>query len=518
MYHRLKKKTMRGCVMAGSEFQGNSLFGMLRLMATRDRTINQKTQVLDSVARFPNGSVVDRINGSNPSAGLAAGYEFMIVTELSKWAQEGVAAADEVLNGALKCVPYLPGTVIIIESTADGVGNEYHRRYQQAITFDELKAGKEGYVKIFTPWFEFRDHVKEPSTENIRSIDDLTQDEKDLSAKYQLTLEQVAWMRYAVKELCGGDFEDFKENYPFNDIECFLLTGRKAFSAKGLEKMKEQLPAHPPMLGNIDYRRGSKNSVVWRSSSPQDCRVVLIEQPKDGLKYLISVDPMTGASQTGSEDPDNHSVIVWRSGYFERARWIPPRTIGMLVDDWELWTRERKFVLQWDIDILAEQVWRLSLYFGNCVIVPEMNMDRGLVELLKVKNANLYIRKLWNKREQVESNAYGWVTDKETRGMLISELGKGIREFANIDPITGHSKERVELFLAPIIDEAETFIVRQNGRAEAMQGKHDDQIFGSGIGLCCLDQATTYLRPGGHEIMPWERDEISSKRTTGAYT
>ncbi len=353
LYNDLADETKRGCIMGGSEFQGNSLFAMLRLMAARDRTVNKRATVLDAIARFPNGSTVDRINASNPTAGLAAGYEFMIVTELAKWASEGVAAADQVLNGALKCVPFLPGTTIIIESTADGVGNEYHRRYQQCITFEELKDGKEGFVKIFTPWFEFPDYVKEPISEGLLSFDDLTVPERELAGEYSLDLSRIAWMRYAIKELCGGDFDDFKENYPFNDIECFLLTGRKAFSAAGIKQMRADIPRFPYSVGNLDFVVGSQEKAVnWRPSSEEHCSVMRWEVPREGMKYLLAVDPMTGASQTTGADPDNHGVVVWRAGFFEQGQWHAPRVVAHLIDDLVAYKNKKLYELRWDIDVL----------------------------------------------------------------------------------------------------------------------------------------------------------------------
>ena len=511
LHHEESHEVKRGCIMAGNEFQGNSLFAMLRLMASRDRTVSKRANVLDALARYPNGSIVDRINGSNPNAGLAAGYEIMIITELAKWASQGVAAADQVLNGALKCVPYLPGTMIIIESTADGVGNEYHRRYQEAITFDELKAGKEGYVKIFTPWFEFPDYVKDPKTEGIGSFDDLSKDERDLSARYGLDLDRIAWMRHCVRTDCGGDFDDFKENYPFNDVECFLLTGRKAFSTKGLEKMKSDAVKFPVSIGNLDIPLGIRHDAqvaVWSAATPQDCRVLRWEQPKEGMKYLISVDSMTGASQTVGADPDSHFVTVWRAGYFERGTWNAPRVVAHLVDDYELWLRQRKYILQWDIDVLEEQIWRLALYFGNCMIVPEMNKDRGIVELLKLRpGANIYVRTQFNRREQTETNAYGWVTTGENRGRLVTLMQQGIREYANIDPIKGWSQDRCEIYSPIILDECETFVVKSDGRCEAMSGRHDDSVLSCGIGLACIDSATTYHKPAGVPMIDPFADE-----------
>ncbi len=41
----------------------------------------------------------------------------------------------------------MPGTEIILESTANGVGGEFHERWQQA------EAGIGDYQTIFIPWF-----------------------------------------------------------------------------------------------------------------------------------------------------------------------------------------------------------------------------------------------------------------------------------------------------------------------------------------------------------------------------
>lgn len=505
--------------MGGSDYQGENLFAMLRLMAAKDRVVPKQAVVLDKNARYPNGSTAVRINASNENAGLSGGYDFMVVTELAKWDEDGVAAAPDVLAGALKCVPFLPNTTIIIESTAEGVGNEFHRIYSTSITFEELKAGKTGFVRVFSPWFEFTDHVLEieqaPSTPQGLS----QADEDDLRAKYSLTDKQIAWMRYAIKDQCKGDFENFKENYPFDDVSCFLLSGRKAFSARGLAKMKEDANRFPYASGVLDFSPGSKEMAVnWRPAGPENCNVLRWEVPRDGMKYLLWVDPMTGASQTAGSDPDNHGVGVWRAGYFDRGTWCPPRIVAHLIDDLETWLSKRIFTCKWDIDVLERRVWQLALYYGNCTIVPEMNMDRGLVELLKLRNAaNIYVRTQFNKREQTETNMLGWMTNEQTRAKVVTELQSGIREYANIDPVKGWSQDRIECYSPMILDEWETFIVRANGRCEAMQGKHDDLVLGPGIGLAALDSATTYQRPAGQRRDQWDSDSVQKPRD-GTYS
>ena len=504
MYHALMKRTRRGCIMAGRPFQLYSLFKMLRLLALKDRTTKQRAQVLTEVARFPNGSEVVAVNAASESSAVSAGFTFLIVTELSKWATEGVAAAAPVLSAALKCVPYLPGTTIIIESTAEGVGDEFHRIYSTGITFAELKAGKIGYVKVFTPWFKFRDSVLEASKMGINTVADLTADEIDLVRQYGLSLDQVAWMRYTIHDQCHDSFEEFKRDYPFNDVECFLLSGAKVFSMPAIKKMREMLPSYPPIAGVLDIRepklaeKADPASVIFRPTSASEAKMVLIEYPTEGMKYVIGLDTMTGASAAVGSDPDNHGCIVWRAGFMQQGQWKPPRAVAMLVGDWELYVTKKKYIFIWDPDVLTEMVWRLMLYYGNCLLAGEINSDRGTLMNIHQRGGNVYFQKQWNKREQKDTNSLGWKTDEASRRHLISELGKGIREFANFDPMTGHSKERAEIFLAPILDEAEVFIRKNDGREEAMEGKHDDLIISSGIALCCMDQATTYHRPAGH--------------------
>lgn len=513
MYHFLIWTAGKlGCVMGGSDYQGSNLWAMLRTMAGQDRTVPKRATIMDKAARFPNGSTAVRINASNENAGLSGGYDFMVITELAKWQDDGVAAAPEVLAGALKCVPFLPGTTIIIESTAEGVGDEFHRIYSTGITFEELKAGKVGYVKIFSPWFEFKDHILAPETMGIESFEYLTKDEQELVDQYKLSLPQVAWMRYTIKDQCKGDFDNFKENYPFNDVECFLMSGRKVFNSKGIEAMKADAYKFPWATGNLDFIKGSKDtSIVWRSATAETCRVLRCEQPIEGCRYLISIDPMTGASNVSSEDPDNHAVKVWRAPY--RAgdgTHYPARIVAFLVDDWSRWLQHKEYRLIWDIDVLEEQVYRLAQYFGNCMIVPEMNMERGMVRGLVTRGCNIYVRQAFNKREQTEMNILGFSTtggESGTREMVISELARGIREYGRHDPHRGWSEDRCEIYDPITLAECETFVVKLNGRSEAMQGHKDDNVLSAAIGLACIESASTYRRPVGQRVTRQDDDE-----------
>ncbi|WP_412755767.1 hypothetical protein, partial [Legionella anisa] len=80
-------------------------------------------------------------------------------------------------------------------------------------------------------------------------------------------------------------------------------------------------------------------------------------------------------------------------------------------------------------DIVEEELYRMSRFYGGALIVVEVNKDRGLIELLKLRpDTNIYQREMFNRREQVTMQAYGWNTDVRTREMVISTLATAIRE------------------------------------------------------------------------------------------
>jgi len=103
---------------------------------------------------------------------------------------------------------------IILESTANGLGNMFHKMWQDA----EKKNGK--YIAIFVPWFwqnEYR--TKLPDDEKfVPSIE-----EAAYQKAYKLDDEQIYWRRLKIIEL--GDPLLFKQEYPGNAAEAFQTTG-----------------------------------------------------------------------------------------------------------------------------------------------------------------------------------------------------------------------------------------------------------------------------------------------------
>jgi hypothetical protein len=125
--------------------------------------------------------------------------------------------ADEHAKGVLQAVSDEDGTEIILESTANGIGNYFHGRWVSACT-----AGDGDYQAIFVPWYWQPEYTMtaEGFTPNDEETVLLNFHQKD-----GLTLEHLAWRRRKINNL-SKDFEAglelFKQEYPFTANEAFL--------------------------------------------------------------------------------------------------------------------------------------------------------------------------------------------------------------------------------------------------------------------------------------------------------
>jgi len=118
--------------------------------------------------------------------------------------------------GVVQAIPDLPGTEIILESTANGVGGEFHERWQQA------EAGIGDYIAIFIPWYWQSEYCR-PVPEGFS----LNEEEKKYQETYNLTLGQMVWRRAKIAEL--KDTSLFKQEYPATAAEAFQMTGHDSF-------------------------------------------------------------------------------------------------------------------------------------------------------------------------------------------------------------------------------------------------------------------------------------------------
>lgn len=120
-------------------------------------------------------------------------------------------------------VPDLEDTEIILESTANGIGGEFHERWQQA------EAGVGDYQAIFIPWFWSEEYARKVPYGFV-----LNEEEAEYAALHELTLEQMVWRRAKLEEL--KDPQLFKQEFP-----ACVAAGERVGTSRGLLPIEDVL-------------------------------------------------------------------------------------------------------------------------------------------------------------------------------------------------------------------------------------------------------------------------------------
>ncbi|MBC2594940.1 hypothetical protein H5P28_11795 [Ruficoccus amylovorans] len=264
---------------------------------------------------------------------------------------------------------------------------------------------------------------------------------------------------------------------------CFLASSRMKFSARALVTMSARAKQdHERVVQRGNMVVQDHDAGVNLIPDPTG-EVEIFEEPKFGLKYLISVDVCTGEDQQSASktaDPDYHDVQVWRAGYldiYDPEKMILPKVVGYHYS-------------RIDIDLLAEVVVGMWLYYGQCLVIPEVNnCGLALVKLLQQRNVNMFRRKpksdpnAHEKDEQSRLGQYGWNTTSALRKYIIDQMVPTVRN------------EECDLSHPRILGQFQKFIVNKNGKPEAMPGHHDDAVMSACIGHYNLKLATEYKPP-----------------------
>jgi hypothetical protein len=141
------------------------------------------------------------------AAGRSQTNQFFHGSEVAFWENAKDHAA-----GALQTVPDMPGTEVILESTANGVGNYFHGMWLDA------ERGVSEYEAIFIPWF-WAPEYRKPVPEGFK----LEPDEVEYMEAHGLDREQMARRRAKIQEL--RDEALFRQEYPATAAEAFESTG-----------------------------------------------------------------------------------------------------------------------------------------------------------------------------------------------------------------------------------------------------------------------------------------------------
>ncbi len=202
---------------------------------------------------------------------------FMHASELAFW-----YAAEGVMSSIMQSLAEVPGSVIILESTANGIGNYFERTWKEATSGDE-----NDYTPMFFSWLNhFEYNAEYARLDATQPLGKLSEEEKALKA-LGASKSQLVWRRWCVKNRCQGDELIFAQEYPAIPEQAFIATGTNLFNYPQLRA------AYEPMDGTqgVLYRDGQSVTFHPDPTGP----LTIFKNPPRGdpewSNYLVAGDP-----------------------------------------------------------------------------------------------------------------------------------------------------------------------------------------------------------------------------------
>ena len=190
----------------------------------------------------------------NKSVGRGTTLQYFHGSEVAYWPN-----AAEHAKGILQAVPDEDDTEIILESTANGIGNYFYQQWVQA------EAGDSPFQAIFVPWFWQTEYRK-----SALLIKSRTAEEEKLVELFGLDDEQLAFRRSKIAELSadGGDgLFAFKQEYPMTAQEAFQVSGGDSLIRPELvvQARQNKVLAFGPLIVGVDPARfGDDRTAIIR--------------------------------------------------------------------------------------------------------------------------------------------------------------------------------------------------------------------------------------------------------------
>ncbi|MDR5867933.1 hypothetical protein [Halomonas koreensis] len=148
----------------------------------------------------------------NKAVGRGTTVQYFHGSEVAFWPH-----ASEHAKGVMQAIPDAADTEVILESTANGIGNYFHQQWQAAET------GESEYIAIFVPWY-WQDEYRKPVPDGFSQ----SAEEEKLAQLFGLDDEQLMFRRHKIAELSADGVDGvsaFKQEYPMTAQEAFQVSG-----------------------------------------------------------------------------------------------------------------------------------------------------------------------------------------------------------------------------------------------------------------------------------------------------
>jgi hypothetical protein len=352
-----------------------------------------------------------------PEAGRGTTPTIAHLSEVAFWGHD-----EKILAGLFQGISQAEGTEVILESTANGVGNSFHRLWQGAVK------GENEYIAIFVPWYLMSEYRRK-SPEGFEK----TTDEEVLVTRYNLDDDQLYWRRLKIAE--GGE-DKFRQEYPATPEEAFIVSGSNVFNIEKLSKLVPQ-----PILAKREFN--------FESSMMEDLRdgsIEIFKYPTFEDAFAIGADVSLGVGKDYSTavviNANREVCAVYRSNT------IDPSQFGDLL-------------------------FYLGRYYNNALLAVESN-SMGIATLNRLTQMgylNMYYQTKMANVSKEEGSRIGWRTTSASKPAIIGFLKNAIEQ------------EEIWIPSRVIIGELMNYVADDSGKTNAIVGQNDDTVIALAIAL-----------------------------------
>ena len=300
-----------------------------------------------------------------------------------------------------------------------------------------------------------------------------------------------------------------KQEYPSNDVEAFQDSGRPVFKSEDIENLRKDT-CSPLAVGILEADSFPSSAILQPDKRRDILRNIRFVQDDEATafvqdgdlklrelkgrnklhvwqfpdtsqritnRYVVSFDPQKGTSESA-----DYGVIKVFDRYW-MMHGEGPEVVAM-------------YYGRIDKDVTAWMAVQIAKWYNDATLVIESNTydseskedgTEFIFNIIADYYSNLYSRTPADKIREGAPIKYGFHTGATTKPMLIEHYTALIRERAYVE-------RDLET-----LNEAQVFEYKKDGKSGAKQGKHDDRIMCTMIGLLvCFDlPLPAVVKPAG---------------------
>lgn len=382
----------------------------------------------------------------NEQSGRGSTIQALHASEVAYWSNPA-----GLWSGLDQTISQNHGSIVILESTANGVGNWFYDMWQRA------EEGSVDYVPMFFPWYrhpEYHHHQYAPSTKL-----ELDPEEKQLyrvmeaeGYSDEYIFGSVSWRKWKIYNSFNGDLAEFMEEYPSNPEEAFITTGKPIFPHLALKAcFREQSGlrgyVHRDATGSVSFVPDpSGNLTVFRRPS-RDIRPDRYFVAGDPSESIVGDLACIQVINRGNQE----QVAVWH------GRMDPVN--------------------------FADEMMMVGDLFGHAMLCPEVEGggQATMARILSVGYNNVWLHRNADRLRQ-SFNVYGWSTNYQRKNWCVGFLKRLIVD----NSITLH--DRVTY------NQLRNYVQREDGTWGNNDNiTHDDAVMALAIAVTASDREGPFM-------------------------